>query len=62
MEYTPFTERKRRDDVQTVRLSRGSFILSCGPFGDAVTYAEFMAGKLPSANAEAHGRRGSDVP
>ena len=50
VEYTPFTERKRRDDVQTVKLSRGTFILSCGPVGDSVTYSEFMAGKMPTAN------------
>jgi hypothetical protein len=49
LEYVPFTERKRRDDVQTVRQSRGSFILSCGPVGDSVTYAEFIAGKMPKA-------------
>jgi len=53
IEYMPFTERKRRDDVETVRLSRGSFILSCGPVGSSVTYAEFLAGKMPVANAEA---------
>ena len=50
LEYTPFAARKRRDDVQTVRLSRGSFILSCGPVGESVTYAEFLAGKMPTAN------------
>jgi hypothetical protein len=49
--YTPFTKRKLRDDVKTVRLSRGSFILSCGPVGKSVTYAEFMAGKMPSADS-----------
>ena len=50
IEYTPFTERQRRDDVATVRLSRGSFILSCGPVGSSVTYAEFLSGTMPVSN------------
>ena len=51
IEYTPFTTRKRRGDVTTVRLSRGSFILSCGPGGTSVSYAEFQSGKMPTALA-----------
>lgn len=46
--YTPFTLRKLRNDVQTVQLSRGSFILSCGPVGSSVSYAEFCNGKMPT--------------
>lgn len=46
--YTPFTTRKRRDDVKTVKLSRGSLIVTgVGPAGSGITYEEFFAGKLP---------------
>lgn len=48
IDYIPFTERKRRNDVEKVYLSRGSFILSCGPTGESVTYDEFMNGKMPT--------------
>lgn len=43
----PFVVRRQRDDVSEVRRSRGSFALSCGPVGRAISYAEFRAGKLP---------------
>lgn len=46
--YTPFTARKRRDDVQTVQLSAGSLLVTgVGPRGSAITYREFLEGKLP---------------
>jgi len=48
IEYTPFTERKRRSDVRTVKQSRGSFIMSCGPVGCGVSYEDFMRGRMPS--------------
>jgi len=47
--YTPFTERKRRDDVNTVRRSAGTFIgAAVGPTGGSISYEEFLAGKMPS--------------
>lgn len=48
IEYTPFVERKQRDDIQTVRLSRARFIGLCSSMGDSVTYDEFMSGNIPS--------------
>lgn len=47
IKYEPFVRREPRNDVQTVRLSRDSFILSCGPVGNAITYDEFQQGKMP---------------
>ena len=47
MNYTPFTGRKRRNDVHTVRRSKGGFVLSCGPTGGSVSYQEFLNGKMP---------------
>lgn len=49
--YTPFTARKRRKDVKTVRLSRGTLIVATGvgPVGGKVSYADFLKGKLPRA-------------
>lgn len=43
---TVFTELQKRDDVETVMISLGTFL---GPDvdGDSVTYAEFVSGKLP---------------
>lgn len=44
MTYTPFERRKGRRDIQTVSLSRGSFIatgVGARP-GTAMTYAEFQ--------------------
>lgn len=45
--YRPFAGRRDRDDVRYVRRSRGAFVLSCGPVGQAISYADFRAGKLP---------------
>ena len=48
--YTPFTGRKRRTGIHTVRLSAGTFIVTgVGPRGPAVTYEEFLTGKVPKA-------------
>ena len=47
IKYTPFTGRKRRDDVSQVSLSRGSLLWSCGPCGKSVSYADFLAGRVP---------------
>ena len=47
MIYIPFTRRRRRNGVQSVQQSRGSFILSCGPVGESMTYAEFER-RIPS--------------
>lgn len=48
IKYTPFTARRRRTDIVTVRLSRGTFIATgVGPAGSEVTYDEFLAGKMP---------------
>lgn len=43
--YTPYAGRKQRHDTRTVRLSRGSSIGTSSP----ITYAEFLAGGLPTA-------------
>lgn len=45
--YTPFTARKRRGDVREVKRSKGEFIFACGPRGDAISYQDFMNGKMP---------------
>jgi hypothetical protein len=46
--YTPFTGRKVRTDINTVQLSRGSFIaIGVGPAGRSITYEEFLNGKMP---------------
>lgn len=47
LNYTPFSGRKRRDGIHEVRRSKGSFIMNCGPTGDSVTYADFLAGIMP---------------
>jgi hypothetical protein len=47
IEYTPFTSRKRRNDITTVQRSRGAFIMNCGPGGNSVTYSDFLNGKMP---------------
>jgi len=48
IKYTPFTGRKLRKDIKTVRASRGKFIATgVGPKGKKVTYSEFLAGKRP---------------
>lgn len=49
--YEPFTKRKKRNDVDIVRRSAGTFIFTgVGPVGSSVTYNEFLAGKLPDVN------------
>jgi hypothetical protein len=49
IEYIPFTGRKRRDDVTTIRLSRGTSVgLGVGPTGGSVSYEEFLEGKMPT--------------
>lgn len=46
--YAPFSGRKTRRDVKTVRRSRGAFIATgVGPTGDPVSYQKFLAGKMP---------------
>lgn len=46
--YTPFTGRKTRKGVKTVRRSRGNFIATgVGPTGKSITYDEFLKGKMP---------------
>jgi hypothetical protein len=45
--YTPFTQRRRREGVRAIQQSRGSFILNCGPVGEAMTYDEFER-RIPS--------------
>ena len=45
--YKPFVSRQPRTDVQFVHCSKGSFIMNCGPTGNPVTYADFLAGKMP---------------
>lgn len=48
IEYIPFTERKTRADVKTVRLSQGTFLATgVGPYGGEISYADFLAGKMP---------------
>lgn len=49
LSYTPFTKRKRRKDVKTVSISRGTFIgIGVGPVGNSVSYSEFLEGRMPS--------------
>lgn len=46
--YKPFTGRKRCDNIQTIRLSAGSFIgTGVGPTGGSVSYQDFLSGKMP---------------
>lgn len=48
VEYKEFTGLKKRKGVDTVRLSRGTFIATgVGPAGSSVTYQEFLDGKRP---------------
>jgi len=48
--YRPFTGRKLKQGVKTVRLSRDSFIATgVGPTGSEISYEEFKAGKMPYA-------------
>ena len=46
--YKPFSGRRKKRGVQTVRLSGGRFIATgVGPSGGAITYQEFLDGKIP---------------
>lgn len=48
VKYRPFTGRKKRKDVTTVRRSAGSFIdTGVGPTGGSVSYEDFLNGKMP---------------
>jgi hypothetical protein len=48
LEYVPWTHRKLRRDIKTVRCSRGTFIVTgVGPIGGTVTYQQFLDGKMP---------------
>lgn len=48
VEYRPFTCRKTRKDVTTVRRSAGTFILTgVGHTGGSISYEEFLNGKMP---------------
>ena len=47
--YKPFAGRRQRSDVQVVQLSRGLMVApGVGPGGTSITYAEFLAGKMPT--------------
>ncbi len=43
LKYTPFTKRKHRPGVHTVRRSKGSLLVT----GGSVSYEEFHNGKMP---------------
>ena len=46
--YTPFTRRKEKRGVQTVRRSKGSLIFAgVGPTGGTISYQEFQNGRMP---------------
>lgn len=48
IEYTPFTQRKTRNDIAMVQRSRGTFLpLGVGPAGNSVSYQDFLNGKMP---------------
>jgi hypothetical protein len=48
IKYRPFTKRKGRRGVKTVRQSGGRIIAAgAGPAGGSVTYEEFRKGKMP---------------
>ena len=45
--YEPFVERKKKNGVKGVSLSKGSFIWSgIGPVGEVVSYQDFLDGKI----------------
>lgn len=47
--YTPYTGRKRKNNVRFVRVSAGRFLVSgVGGRGDSMTYQEFLS-KFPEA-------------
>lgn len=46
--FTPFTRRKDKRGITTIRQSRGTFIdTGVGPTGRSITYQEFQQGKMP---------------
>lgn len=45
--FTPFSRRKGKQGINTVSWSGGTFILSAGAVGNAISYREFESGKLP---------------
>lgn len=45
VEYAPFTGRRKRRGIRTVRCS---IPVGVDPTGSEVTYKEFLAGKMPS--------------
>lgn len=48
-EYEPFTGRKPKKGIKTVKCSQGAFVFSgVGPDGDSITYEEFQNGKFPA--------------
>ena len=49
IQYTPFTNRKRRDGIDRVMVTRGRFICGpIGPTGKSVSYDDFLNGKMPT--------------
>ena len=46
-DYKFYIGRKKRKDVDAVFLSKGRK-LCWGPYGESVTYREFLAGKMPT--------------
>ena len=47
-QYTPFTKRKGKRGINTVRLSRGRVIgTGVGAVGKSISYKEFSKGKFP---------------
>jgi len=40
--YEPYSGRVRKRGVKVVHYSKGNFILSCGAFGNGMTYEEFQ--------------------
>lgn len=48
LSFTPFSKRKEKDGITTVRRSRGSLVaIGVGPSGGSVTYREFQQGRMP---------------
>jgi len=45
--YKPFVKRKSKSGVNEVFRSRGSFILSCGKYGNGISYRQFEGGQMP---------------
>jgi hypothetical protein len=46
--YAPFVKLARRNDIQTVRHSRGSLVATgVGPTGSSISYEEFLRGGRP---------------